>query len=149
MTHREINLSPEHGSPDLMTAPQGGCPSPPRPHCLGSEDLCDLPVCCYSGFPGGSAGKEFACNVGDPGAIPELGRAPGEGNSKPLWVSCLGNLMDRGAWQATVYGGHKGLDTTERVTAFIAGIKHVLRLDSEVPPCRRRGAGSGVGWCGG
>ena len=77
MTHGETNLSPEHGSPDLMTAPQGGCPSPPRPRCLGSEDLRDLPVCCYLGFPGGSAGKEFACNVGDLGSFPGLGRSPG------------------------------------------------------------------------
>ena len=49
-------------------------------------------------FPGGSDGKESACNAGDPG----LGRSPGEGNGNPLH-SCLENPMDRGAWQATVY----------------------------------------------
>ena len=36
------------------------------------------------GFPGGWAGKEFTCNVGDQGLIPGLGRCPGEGNSYPL-----------------------------------------------------------------
>ena len=46
------------------------------------------------GFPGGSAGKESACNVGDLGATPELGRSPGEGNSYPLQYSGLENSMD-------------------------------------------------------
>ena len=54
-------------------------------------------------FPGGSDGKESACNVGDPGSIPGLGRLPGEGNSNPLQDSCLKNPMSRGAWQATVH----------------------------------------------
>ena len=44
-----------------------------------------------------------ACNVGDSGLIPELGRAPGEGNSDPLQYSCLENPMDRGTWQAIVH----------------------------------------------
>ena len=52
----------------------------------------------------GSDGKEWACNVGDPGLIPGLGRSPGEGNSYPLQYSCLENSMDRGAWWATVHG---------------------------------------------
>ena len=47
------------------------------------------------GFPGGSDGKESACNVGDLGSIPGLGRSPGEGNSYPLQYSCLENSMDR------------------------------------------------------
>ena len=50
------------------------------------------------GFPGGSAGKESALNVGDLGSIPGLGRSPGEGNGNPLQYYCLENLMDRGAW---------------------------------------------------
>ena len=48
--------------------------------------------------------KESACNAGDPGLIPGLGGSPGEGNGNPLQYSCLENPMDRGAWQATVYG---------------------------------------------
>ena len=42
-------------------------------------------------------------NAGHTGLIPELGRSPGEGNGNPLQYSCLGNPMDRGAWQATVH----------------------------------------------
>ena len=50
------------------------------------------------GFPGGSEVKASACNVGDLGSIPGLGRSPGEGNGNPLQYSCLENPMDRGAW---------------------------------------------------
>ena len=46
------------------------------------------------GFPGGSAGKEFACNEGDVGLIHGLGRSPGEGNSYPLQYLGLENSMD-------------------------------------------------------
>ena len=49
------------------------------------------------GFPGGSDGKESACNAGDLGSIPGLGRSPEKGNGYPLQFSCLGNLMNRGA----------------------------------------------------
>ena len=51
-----------------------------------------------------SVGKESACNAGDLGSISGLGRSPGEGNGNPLKYSCLENPMDKGAWQATVYG---------------------------------------------
>ena len=56
----------------------------------------------YWCFPGGSDGKESACNFGDLGSIP--GRSPGERNGNPLQYSCLENSMDRGAWQATGHG---------------------------------------------
>jgi len=56
------------------------------------------------GFLSGSDGKESACNAGDPGSILGSGRSPGEGNGYPLQYSCLENLTDRGAWQATVHG---------------------------------------------
>ena len=56
------------------------------------------------GFPGGSDGKESACNAGDLGSIPGLGRSLGEGNGYPLQYFCLENSMDRGTWQATVHG---------------------------------------------
>jgi len=69
------------------------------------------------GFPGGSDAEESpACNVGDMGPIPGFGRSPGEGNGYPLQYSCLENSMDRGAWWATVHGGHKEWDTTEQLT---------------------------------
>ena len=54
-------------------------------------------------FSDGSDGKESACNAGDLGSIPGLGRSPGEGNGNPLQYSSLENSMDRGAWQATVH----------------------------------------------
>ena len=57
----------------------------------GLSDLastCSLPSV---GFPGGSDGKESACNKGDLGSIPGLGRFPGEGNGNPYQHSCLEN----------------------------------------------------------
>ena len=54
-------------------------------------------------FPGGSGGKESACNVGNLGSIYGSGRSPGEGNGNPLQCSCLGNPMDKEAWWATVH----------------------------------------------
>ena len=51
-----------------------------------------------------SVSKESACNAGELGSIPELGRSPGEGNDNPLQYSCLKNPMGRGAWWATVHG---------------------------------------------
>ena len=56
------------------------------------------------GFPGGSVVKNPPANTQDAGSIPGLGRFPGEGNGYPLQYSCLGNPMDRGAWQSTVHG---------------------------------------------
>ena len=50
----------------------------------------------YGSFPGGSEVKASACNAGDLGLIPGLGRSPGEGNGNPLQYSCLENPMDGG-----------------------------------------------------
>ena len=49
-------------------------------------------------------GKVSACNAGDLGSIPGLGRFPGKGNGNPLQYPCLENPMDRGAWWAIVHG---------------------------------------------
>ena len=70
------------------------------------------------GFPDGSDGKESATNVGDPDLIPGLGRYPGERNGYLLQCSCLEDSVDRGAWVGYSPWGHKGLDTTERLTRF-------------------------------
>ena len=56
------------------------------------------------GFPGSSDGKESACNKGDLGLIPGLGRSPGGEYGNPLQYSCLENPKNRGAWRATVHG---------------------------------------------
>ena len=53
-------------------------------------------------YPGGSDNKESACNVEDPGLVSWAGRSPGEGNGYSLQYSCLGNPMDRKAWNAIV-----------------------------------------------
>ena len=57
--------------------------------------------------PFSSDSKVSACNVGDLGSIPGLGRSPGEENGNPLQYSCLENPMVRGAWGATVHGVKK------------------------------------------
>ena len=59
------------------------------------------------GFPGGSTGKEFTCNVGDLGLIPGLGRSPGEGKGYLLQYSGLENSMD------CIVHGVTESDTTE------------------------------------
>ena len=56
------------------------------------------------GLPCSSNSKKSACNAGDLGSIPGLGRSSGEGNGYPLQYSGLENAMDRGAWWATVHG---------------------------------------------
>ena len=55
------------------------------------------------GFPGGSDGKEPACDAGDLDSIPGSGRFPEEGKGYPLQYSCLENSMDTGTWAATVH----------------------------------------------
>ena len=59
------------------------------------------------GFPGGSVVKNLPATagaVGYAGSIPGLGISPGVGNGNPPQYTCLGNSIDRGAWQATVHG---------------------------------------------
>jgi len=65
-----------------------------------------------TGLPCGSADKEFACNAGDLGSIPGLGRSPGEGKGYPLQYSGLENAMDYSPW------GHKELDMTEQLSLW-------------------------------
>ena len=61
--------------------------------------------------------KESTFWAGDLGLIPVLGRSLGEGNGSPFQYSCLGNPMDRGAWQATVHGVVKESDLTKQQQA--------------------------------
>ena len=60
--------------------------------------------------------KNLSANVGNKGSISGSGRPVGEGNSNPVQYPCLENSVDRGAWQATVHGGRKELDITERIS---------------------------------
>ena len=66
------------------------------------------------------SGKESSCPRRRRGFNPWFGKFLGEGNSNPLQNSCLGNPMDRGAWWATVHGGHKrvGHDLEPKTTTI-------------------------------
>ena len=70
-----------------------------------------LPTPVFVGFPCGSAGKESACNAGDLGSIPVLGRSPGEGKGYPLRYSGLENSMN-----CIAHGHDKMSDSTERLS---------------------------------
>ena len=69
---------------------RGKCSSPGQGTKTPHGEACQH----IQGFPGGSAGKESACNAGDLGSIPGLGRSPGEGKGYPLQYSGLENSMD-------------------------------------------------------
>ena len=68
------------------------------------------------GFPGGSASKESACNVGDPGLIPGLGRSPEEGNNYPLQYSCLENPHGQRSLAGYSPWARKESNMTEQLT---------------------------------
>ena len=72
--------------------------------------------------PFSSDGKTSACNAGDLGSIPGLGRSPGEGDGNPLQYSCLENPMDRGTWGATVHGVAK---SQTRLSDFTHSLTHM------------------------
>ena len=73
-----------------------------------------------------SVGKSSACNAGDPGSIPGLGKSPGEGNGNPLQYSCLQNSMDRGAWWAKVHGVSKSQTGLKDYTFFLLWGNRIL-----------------------
>ena len=82
--------------------------------------LCRLPWCLGN--------KKSACNTEDAGSIPGLGRSHGGGNGYPL--PCLGNPMDRGAWEATVHGLAKSWTCLSNQTTITEGVGQVVeRLD--------------------
>ena len=84
-----------------------------------------------SGFPGSSAGKEYACNVGDLGSIPGLGRSPGEGKGYPLHYSGLENSM-----VSTVHGVAK-LDTTEVLSLSLFITLMVIKTIPKKKRCKK------------
>ena len=78
---------------------------------------------CFRELPGWLSGKKRKnppANAGVVGSIPGSGRSPGEGNGNPLQYSCLGNAMDRGAWQATVHEVAKWCPTLFQVGPDLA-----------------------------
>ena len=85
------------------------------------------------GFPGETSGKKkknSPANAGDArdmGSVPELGRAPGVGNSNPIQYACLENSMDRGTWWATAHEVTE-LDTTEWLSTYILTQKRMALL---------------------
>ena len=85
------------------------------------------------GFPGGSDGRETACNAGDWGSIPGSGRSPGEGNGNPLQYSCLENPMDGGAWWATVHGVAKSQTRLSHFTSLHSTYK-LNKQDDNIQP---------------
>ena len=66
-------------------------------------------------FPGGSDSNRSACNVGDLGSIPELGRSPGGGHGNPLQYSCLENPHGQRSLAGYSTQGHKKSDMTEQL----------------------------------
>ena len=72
-----------------------------------------LPTSVFLGFPGGSDSKESACNAGDLGSIPELGRSPGGRHGNPLKYSCLENPHGQRSLAGYSPCGQKESDTTE------------------------------------
>ena len=68
------------------------------------------------GFPGGSASKESACNIGDPGLIPGLGRSPEKRNGYPLQYFCLENPHGQRSLAGYSPWGCKETNMTEKLT---------------------------------
>ena len=76
-------------------------------------DLMDMNISKLQGFPGGSDGKESACNVGDLGSIPESGRSPGRWYGNPVQYSCLENPHGQRSLTGYSPWGCTESDTTE------------------------------------
>ena len=69
-------------------------------------------------------GSESACNVGNPGLIPESGRSPGKGNNNPLQYSCLENPMNRGVQWAAVHGVTKSQTFSLSKMIILSEVRH-------------------------
>ena len=76
----------------------------------------------FFGFPGGSDGKESACNVEGLGLIPGLGRSSGGGHGNPLQYSCLENPHGQRSLVGYSPRSHKESDKTEQLSTHMAGL---------------------------
>ena len=84
---------------------------------------------------GGSDGKDFACNVGNPGSIPGLERFPGGGHGNPLQYSCLENPMDRGTWQAIQSLGSQRVRYDCACTPLLESVNTDLQFNARDDSC--------------
>ena len=78
------------------------------------------------GFPGGSSGKESACNVGDLGSIPGLGGSPGGGHGNPLQYPCLANRHGQRSLAGCSPWSRRESDTTERLSTVRCKLQRVV-----------------------
>ena len=83
----------------------------------------------WTGFPGGSDGKESACSVVDLGLIPGLGRFPGGGHGNPLWYSCLENPHGQRS-----LAGQKESDTTEQLNTTCRVLNGWVEMNPSFTP---------------
>ena len=74
------------------------------------------------GFPGGSDGKESACNVGDLGLIPGLGRFTGGRHGNTLQYSCLENPLGQRSLAGYSPWGRKEWDTTQQLSTYVISL---------------------------
>ena len=81
---------------------------------------CWINIIHSEGNPHWLSGKESSCNAADAGLIPEWRRPSAEGNGNPLQYSCLGNTIDRGAWQAIMHGVLRVRTTTTTILKGLA-----------------------------
>ena len=110
-------------------------------YCLASSE---------QGFPGGSAGKESACNAGDMGSIPELGRSPGEGKGYPLqysWASLVAQLVKKPPAMRETWVQSQDWDLEQLLTSVVSdSVRPHRRQPTRLPhPWDSPGQNTGVG----
>ena len=92
------------------------------------------------GFPGSSAGKESACNEGDPGSISVSGRSTGEGNGNSLQYSCMGNPWQEEPGKLQSMGLQKSRTPLSKFTVIVFGSIQdntpSLLLNNNFPPLK-------------
>ena len=86
----------------------------------------------FLGFPGGSDGKESACNAGDLDSIPGFGKSHGGGHGNPLQYSCLENPYGQRSLAGYSAWGHKGSDMTERLSTAQSMITISYKVDMKL-----------------
>ena len=91
-----------------------------------------LPTPIFLGFPRGSVSKESACNAGDLGSIPALGRSPGGVHGNPLLYPCLENPHGQMSLVCCSPWGHKEPDTTERLSTAQSMITISYKVDMKL-----------------